>query len=114
MRKLRVLIDESLPVELALELRGYEAATVHAQGWLRLKNGVLLRAAISAGFTVIITADTDLQYQQNLQKIGIGAVVVTGVRNRIEELRPLVPQIVDALRSIGPGQVIEITRSRAS
>lgn len=44
-----MLIDESLAVELALELQGYDVATVHAQGWLRLKNGALLRVPVGAG-----------------------------------------------------------------
>ena len=103
-----MLIDESLPVELADELPGYEVATVHKQGWIRLKNGVLLRAAVTAGFTVILTADGNLRYQQNLPKIGIAAIVVKHVRNRIEELRPLIPSICDALDGIQVGQVIEI------
>ena len=107
---MRVLIDESLPVELAEELPGVDVATVHAKRWLQLRNGVLLRAAVAEGFTVILTADHNLQYQQNLPKIGIGAVVVTGIRNRIEELRPMIPRIIAALREVKPGEVIELTR----
>jgi hypothetical protein len=103
-----VLIDESLPVELADELQVYDVVTVHKQGWLHLRNGVLLRAAVRAGFTRILTADSKLKYQQNLAKIGIGAVVVVHVRNRIEDLRPLVPQIIDAIATVKIGQVIEI------
>jgi hypothetical protein len=104
-----VLLDESLPIELAEELPGFLVETVHKRGWLRLKNGVLLRAAVTVGFTIILTADTKLRYQQNLRKIGIGAVVVTDVRNRIEDLRPLVPRILSALSTTGPGEVVEIS-----
>ncbi len=107
---MRVLIDESLPVELAEELSDFDVATVHGQGWLRLRNGVLLRAAVSAGFTIILTADTDLRYQQNLPKIGIGAVVVANVRSRIEDLRPLVPKIIAALNVVRVGEAIEVPR----
>lgn len=106
---MRVLIDESLPVELADELPGIDVTTVHAQKWLRLRNGVLLRAAVRAGFTVILTGDQNLQYQQNLRKIGIGAVVVSGIRNRIEELRPLIPRIVHALNTVKIGEALEVT-----
>ena len=35
-------------LELADELSQFDVATVHGQGWLRLRNGVLLRAAVSA------------------------------------------------------------------
>lgn len=103
-----VLIDESLPVELADELPGCYAVTVHDQGWLRLRNGVLLRAAVHSGFNVILTADSNLRYQQNLAKIGIAAVVVVHVRNRIEDLRPLIPRIIEAVGTIQIGEVIEI------
>ncbi len=103
-----MLIDESLPIELADELPGFDVVTVHKQGWLHLRNGVLLRSAVRAGFTAILTADSKLKYQQNLGKIGIGAVVVVHVRNRIEDLRPLVPQIIDAIATVKIGQVIEI------
>lgn len=105
---MRVLIDESLPIELADELPGYDVVTVHEQGWLRLRNGVLLRAAVSAGFTVILTADSKLRYQQNLTRIGIAAVVVIRFRNRIEDLRPLIPQIINAIATAERGQVVEI------
>jgi len=105
---LRVLIDESLPVELADEFAGYDVSTVHREHWLTLKNGALLRLAVRTGFTVLLTADSDLRYQQNLPKIGIAAIVVTRVRNRIEELRPLVPEITRVLQTIQPGQVVEI------
>jgi hypothetical protein len=74
-----------------------------------LRNGVLLRAAVDAGFTVILTADQSLQYQQNLRKIGIGAVIVSGVRNRIEELRPIIPRIIVALNAVKRGEALEVT-----
>ena len=106
---MRVLIDESLPVEIAGELPGCEAVTVHDQDWLRLRNGVLLRAAVRSGFSVLLTADSKLRYQQNLPKIGIAVVVVVHVRNRIEDLRPLIPRITDAIASIRSGEVIEIS-----
>lgn len=107
---MRILIDESLPIELADELSGHEFATVRGQGWLGLRNGVLLRAAVDAGFSVIVTADGDLPYQQNLKKIGIAAVVLAGVRNRIEDLRQLIPQIVAAIAVAQPGEAIEVRK----
>lgn len=56
-----------------------------------------------------LTADGDLRHQQNLPRIGIGAIVVKRVRNRIEDLRPLIPAILEALATIQSGQVIEVT-----
>jgi hypothetical protein len=50
-----------------------------------------------------------LKYQQNLRKIGIAAVVVQRVRNRIEDLRPLIPKIIASIPQLQAGDVAEIT-----
>jgi hypothetical protein len=105
---LKVLLDESLPIGLAKELPGIEVSTVRAQRWLGLKNGVLLRAAVHAGFEVLLTADRSLQQQQNLQKLGIGVVLLLRVRNRMSDLRPLIPRIILALTEVREGELVEI------
>jgi hypothetical protein len=110
----RVLVDQCLPRHLAAELQGHEATTVRAQRWLGLSNGVLLRAAVDAGFDVFITNDSSVEFQQNVQKIGIAVVAIVGFRNRIQELRPLIPRILDALRAIERGQVVTIIRGQLS
>jgi hypothetical protein len=46
--------------------------------------------------------------QQNLAKVGIGVVVVRGVRNRIGDLRPLIPRIRQAIERSMPGLVQEV------
>jgi len=102
------LLDESLPIGLAKELPGFEVSTVRAQQWLGLKNGVLLRAAVSAGFDVLLTADRALKKQQNLPKIGIAVVLLLRVRNRISDLRPLLPHILVALAEVQKGELVEV------
>ena len=47
-KRLRILIHESLPRELAGDLIGHNATTVRDQQWTGLRNGVLLRAAVAA------------------------------------------------------------------
>jgi len=39
----RVLLDEHLPVDLALELAGHDVDTVVGRGWAGIENGDLLR-----------------------------------------------------------------------
>jgi hypothetical protein len=41
----RVLLDESIPVDFAQDLAGLDAQTVIGLGWAGLKNGALLRQA---------------------------------------------------------------------
>jgi len=57
---------------------------------------------------VIITADKALRYQQNLAAIGIAVVLLTHVRNRMQDLRLLVPRVLTALQSVRKGELIEI------
>jgi hypothetical protein len=111
---LKVLLDESLPVGLARELPGIEVSSVRAQCWHGLKNGVLLRAAVDAGFEVLLTADRALKQQQNLPKIGIGVVLLLRVRNRMSDLRPLIPRILIALAEVKKGELIEIAATNST
>jgi hypothetical protein len=106
----RVLVDESLPRQFAADLTAHEATSVRAQGWAGLRNGVLLRAAVDAGFDVLLTADSNMRFQQNLRAIGIAIVVIRGVRNRLADLRPLLPRILDAIGRVRQGEVIEVLR----
>lgn len=85
---------------------------MRAQRWLGLRNGVLLRAAVDAGFQVFITNDSSIEFQQNIERIGIGVIAIVGFRNRIQDVRPLVPQILEHLMTIRPGQLVTIGRRR--
>jgi hypothetical protein len=51
--------------------------TAFERGWSELKNGELLSAAEAAGFDVLLTTDTNLKYQQNLNARQIALVVLT-------------------------------------
>lgn len=63
---MRVLLDEQLPRHLARELTGHTVRTVQQEGWAGFKNGELLQRAADGGFDVFLTADQNLQFQQNL------------------------------------------------
>lgn len=104
---MRILLDESLPRKLALELTGHETQTAQKRGWSGLKNGDLLRAA-SAEFDVILTGDKNLEFQQNFAALPIAVIVLMAVSNRIETLRPLIPDVLKALKSIRAGQLVRI------
>jgi PIN like domain len=104
---MRILLDESLPDELQSELAGHEVRTVRGMSWSGLKNGELL--ARSAGkFDVFLTADQNLQYQQNLGKLPISVVVLAGKSNRIEDLRSLIPRVLQSLPSLPARTLVRI------
>ena len=52
-------------------------STAYELSWATLKNGELLAAAESSGFEVLVTTDTNLQYQQNLNQRKIAIVFLS-------------------------------------
>jgi len=100
----RVLLDESIPVDFARDLTALDVETVIGLGWAGLKNGALLREAAEQ-FQVLVTMDKNLQFQQNLAAHAISVVLVRAHSNRIDDLRPLVPQIRDAVAVAEPGKI---------
>lgn len=105
---MRILIDESLPVELSGELDLPDVKTVSQLGWQGLKNGALLQRATASGFTILITADRNLEHQQNIPLTGVAVIVLRARSNRMQHLRPLIPVIVQALSVITPGQLLRL------
>ncbi len=105
---MRLLIDESVPEQFEPYVSEFEPSIVRRERLKGLRNGVLLRAAVDRGFTVIFSADQSLRFQQNLGKIGIGAVVIVNIRNRMEDILPVLSKIRSAIAIVQPGQVIEI------
>ena len=98
---MRVLLDESLPRPLGRLLVGHTVRTVGQAGWASFKNGVLLALAANE-FDVLITADQNLEFQQNLKALPVAVLVVVADSNRLESLEPLIPQILSALDVLEP------------
>ena len=69
--------------------------------------GALLRAA-DGFFEVLLTVDQGIEHQQNLTGLRIGVVIMVASSNDIDDLRPLLPLVVEALGQIQPGQVIRV------
>jgi predicted nuclease of predicted toxin-antitoxin system len=109
----RILLDEQLPRRLARELAGHDVRTVQQEGWAGVKNGELVRRAAEAGFEIFLTADQNLQFQQNLKHAGLGVVVLTARSNRLQDLLPLLPQTLGAIRQTRPGQLTRIAAPRS-
>ena len=105
---MRILLDESLPRKFAFELVGHQVQTVPQMGWAHKKNGELLRLA-QAAFDVFIIIDRGLVHQQNLRDIDLAIILLRARSNRLEDLKPLAPLILEALQTIRPGDVLQLT-----
>ena len=108
---MRILLDESLPRTLTRHFSGVVVETVFDRGWSGVKNGELLRRA-AASFDVFLTADQNLQYQQNLKDREIRVVILAAVTNRVTDLLPLLEEAVTAAESLEPGEVLVIRGER--
>ena len=93
---MRVLLDECLPRRLKRELVGHDARTAPEMGWASKRNGELLALAVGQ-FEVFLTADRNVSYQQDLSSFDIAIVVLVARSNRLEDLRGLVPRLLEVL-----------------
>jgi hypothetical protein len=100
----RVLLDECLPRRLKRELVGHDARTAPEMGWASKRNGELLALAATA-FDVFLTADRNLSYQQEVSAFNIAVIVLVAQSNRIDDLRPLAPRVLEVLATAKRGAV---------
>jgi hypothetical protein len=80
-------------------LKPIDCRTVQDMGWASKVNGELIGLAIKAEFTVFLTVDKNLQYQNPLKKYEISLVVLDTPRNKYEFIEPLKDKILVALRN---------------
>ena len=100
---MRILLDECLPRGLGRHLPGHEVTTVQGEGWSGTKNGVLLRRAAEARIEVFITIDRSLEYQQHVPGLQLAVVALRAPSNDINDLAPLMPEVLAILPLLGPG-----------
>ena len=103
-----LLLDECVPRPLKRDLIGHDVRHVVDMGWSSKRNGELLQVMLAAQFAALLTVDQNLEFQQNVRASGVGVIVVLARTNRVKELRPLVPQILEALARLAPGELIRI------
>ena len=101
---MKILLDECIDCRLAREIEDHEVVTVSQIGWAGIQNGNLLGLA-QEQFDVFVTVDRNLAFQQPLPQFSIGVVVLQAPTNRLEDLRPLVPQLQQTLSLVPKGQV---------
>ncbi len=63
---MRLLFHHNVPAPLRRLLIRHEISLAAELGWHEMVNGELLAAAERVGFDVLLTADPNIRYQQNL------------------------------------------------
>ncbi len=106
----RVLLDEGVPIGVRGILVGCTVSAVAEAGWAGLTNGDLIDAAERYGFEVMITADQNIRYQQNLTGRRLALVVLT--TNHWDTIRENSEGILPAVEAATPGSYMTITLPR--
>lgn len=105
---MRVLLDNCVPWRLAERIHGHDVASVIDLGWAGLTNGRLLDA-MTGQFDVLVTVDKSMPFQQRLDDRPLALVVLRALSNRLPDLLPLVPALLQVLNEVKSGDVREIT-----
>lgn len=102
---MKILLGECVNRRLATEIAGHEVTTARQMGWTGIKNGELLALA-SSQFDVMVTVDGNLASQQNLSASDIAVVVLRAKTNRLTDLKPLVPALLDTIAYARSGSAV--------
>jgi hypothetical protein len=97
---MNILLDESVPQKLRLLIDNrHLVVTTWYRGWSKMKNGALLTAAEEAGFDLFITADQELNYQQNMAGRRLAVLVLSTnnwgiVKQRAADINAAIESVV--------------------
>lgn len=104
-----ILFDHVTPKGIAQFLPGHTVTKAKDRGWDTLANGDLLAAAERAGFDVLLTADKNMRYQQNLEGRRIALVVLSTPQWPVVKLH--LEKIAAAVNTATTGSYIEVDLS---
>jgi len=83
----------------------HEVQTLFDLGSHNLKDNVLVK---QLQCDVLVTADRGFEHEHNLKSLRFGIVIVHAARNKVTFYRPLYARLLEAVESIGPGDIIHV------
>jgi hypothetical protein len=102
----RVLLDEGVPIGVRWHVAGFPVDSAAELGWAGLANGELIEAAEQAGYDVMITADQNIGYQQNMTGRRLGLIIL--MTNHWDTIRDNADGILAAVKAATPGRYATI------
>jgi hypothetical protein len=102
----KILFDQNMPAPLRHALVGHDVATAYERGWHTLQNGDLLSAAEAGGFELLLTADQNLRYQQNL--VGRRIAILVLMRTDWRLVRQHTEYVLASVSTSAPGGYVEL------
>lgn len=98
---MRILVDECVDPRVKRLFADHEVATVYEKQWDTLDDGALLKAA-EGQVDVLLTIDRGLEFQQNIGKLKIAAVVVHVPKNQIAHYEAIQNALLLAVEQVRP------------
>ena len=102
---MRILLDECVPWPMRRLLANHSCTSVQAEGWSGIRNSELLKRA-EATFDLLITADQNIVYQQNLSGSTISILELS--TNDLRRILAAAALIQQAVEKIQPGQFVTL------
>jgi len=93
------LLDENLDWRLERDLPGHEVKSVPLIGWAGIENGELLERA-EGQFDVLITMDSRMVRELNIQDSKLAVVVLKARSNTLSDTRAVDARRPQALRAV--------------
>jgi hypothetical protein len=103
---MRILLDENFPADFAKLLVGHDVSNVHSLD--RRESRTANYCAAHDICEVLVTLDRNLELQQNVKILSLGIVVVRARSNRIADLVPYIPEILQEVTKVGAGRIVTV------
>ena len=104
---MKILLDECVPVQVCNALPEHVVHSATDLSWRGLSNGELLKQAGQQGFNLVVVADKNMRYQQDLSRHNIAVLELW--TNHSPTLERYSQYISAAIDRMVPGQYLEST-----
>lgn len=105
---MRVFLDECVPIPLGRLLSKFDVSSAKSMGWQEVQNGALLKLVVKE-FRVFVTADQNLEYQQNLTGHNLAVIVLS--TNNFRRLKSDIDSVAKAIANAKVGEVTRVVIS---
>jgi predicted nuclease of predicted toxin-antitoxin system len=106
---MRVVLDSCVPRTLAPLLVGCSVETTRRMRLENLDDGPLLDA-LAGRCELFLTVDANMRFQQSMASRPFAIAILRVLSNRLEDIAPLVPDVLQRLPFVRPGDVIELSK----
>lgn len=110
---MRILLDECVPRSLGRHLGPHHVQTVQSLGWRSRPDGEVLTRAASA-FDFFVTRDRSIPAQLGRDRAFPAIVILRGGQGRVQDLVPLLPELLRILKVARPGRIVELNTRLAA